>query len=769
MPVSEKAPRQEHERAGRTESLINRRRYLTTVGALATAPLFASVGGGVEHAGMSFSRRINIAKKGADRTGSDRIDSVVERYADDDTLLIFPGGRYKLGGIDVTNLSNFGLAAADGADVTLVPASADRYWLMFGGVDQFLFEGFDLDFTDADHGGRIQIIADGDFLLRDVTANGRYAGNGCCLRTDVRDPNGTALVERLIARGGGTVDGFGVLVEKYHAGEITFRDCELEDWPNNGLYASNPAYGEGGTVHVEGGLFKNNNVANIRVGSTGSTVRNATVVVDRDVQRRDVEGSDDRGGNARGIRLDEGGGVLVEGCDLHFSDGRSNGALVWTGTQGKSVIRDTRITVEGGQHHHIQMKSRERSTPTGSTFENVSLTGGDRSPNWANDPVFIGSGRTDPSFSGCCSTVETQYIKTSDACPMAGTNPAPHLDHEIVLSAEPQTDYAFSVSGDLRPGEYVDGHDIVSESSVEGYVGGGWTDDYRFSGEIADFSTPDAAALNVTIDGQQVDPRTLAAPPNELTISNRDFDEPATYAFTVSDDLEPTESVNFGDTDAISGNSANGRVNSGSDTYRFAGEVTEFARDGPIRVYLNGEEVDPDSLGRLPNELIVDHTRYDGSVPYEFTVSGEVRVSDNPQGDEAEGSTARGTVAGYKDGYRFSGEIASFTAEGLTDVYVNGTKTEFGRPGSLLTISRAQGSIGPVEYIVETTGSLLKSEEGDASINSNDEIRAGKTRGSVGGGTDAYWVLDGEVLDVTTFGGDVVTTLDGDRTDFGDG
>ncbi len=43
-----------------------------------------------------FKHRVNIANKGADTTGKQAIDNVLDRVIDDDTLVYFPPGRYKL-------------------------------------------------------------------------------------------------------------------------------------------------------------------------------------------------------------------------------------------------------------------------------------------------------------------------------------------------------------------------------------------------------------------------------------------------------------------------------------------------------------------------------------------------------------------------------------------------------------------------------------------------------------------------------------------------
>jgi hypothetical protein len=81
--------------------------------------------------------------------------------------------------------------------------------------------------------------------------------------------------------------------------------------------------------------------------------------------------------------------------------------------------------------------------------------------------------------------------------------------------------------------------------------------------------------------------------PHSITISNRAYDTPATYRFEVSGDLGATDSVNSND--EISGTSAQGQVNGGSDTYRYSGDVTSFENDGPVDVSVDGTVVQSSS------------------------------------------------------------------------------------------------------------------------------------------------------------------------------
>ena len=131
-----------------------------------------------------------------------------------------------------------------------------------------------------------------------------------------------------------------------------------------------------------------------------------------------------------------------------------------------------------------------------------------------------------------------------------------------------------------------------------------------------------------------------AALKNELRIAA--VGESASYDVTVSGDLEAGSRFDEG-TDSISGSSGSGTIGGrGVDDFTFSGEITDFSAEGPLRVFVNGEEVDPASLGSESDdggsdgedggssgdsdrtELIVSDP--DGSQPndYRFTASGDV-------------------------------------------------------------------------------------------------------------------------------------------------
>lgn len=334
-----------------------------------------------------FENVVHLVEEGADDTGEEPIHDLVHEHIGDDTLLVLDEGRFALGQLIVDGYSNFGITSAEGATPTLVPAGpmneVGEYWLVLHGED-VLLGGFEYDFTDDRVGGRTQVIANANGLeVFDIHVRGQVY-QVTPFRFGIRDPNGVGHVRRVIdrdgARTGDRMSGLFVGVE--HAGELHFVDCEMWHFPSKGIYASNPGENVpdagGGEVHVEGGLFKNNNAAGIRIGSEGSTVRDVTFVLEDTLEGENVTWEEpvpllppDGHRNTRGLRLKGGGSVLVEGCTFDYELGSGDGVLTVEGSHGNSTVRDCRIRSESPDLSPVRMKSSLKPME----FESVSIVG----------------------------------------------------------------------------------------------------------------------------------------------------------------------------------------------------------------------------------------------------------------------------------------------------------------------------------------------------------------------------------------------------------
>jgi len=335
-----------------------------------------------------FDDVINVVDAGADPTGEEPIDQMLGDHLGGGTLLVFPQGRYKISKLRLSDLENTGMVAASGTEPVLVPGEPASVqgprWIWLSEVNGFLFDGLDFDFRDPDSSGRLMITGLGDFAVRNIRVRGRYI-TPSAFRFDVRHPDQSALIENVTALGTNqpAAKTTGIYIGRLHAGEIFIRNCRLENFPDNGVYASPPGGhggdfdGKNGVVHVEGGMYKNNNIANVRLGSTGSTARNVSVVVDT------VPPHPPNSLNVRGIRLRGKSDQIVENCSVRFSSnaGRGFGGIVFHRDNGSATIRNTDIQMDRDGVPAIaaaqpsEAVHENQSKPAGATFAGVRITG----------------------------------------------------------------------------------------------------------------------------------------------------------------------------------------------------------------------------------------------------------------------------------------------------------------------------------------------------------------------------------------------------------
>lgn len=332
-----------------------------------------------------FDSVIDVVEAGGDPDGEDPVDAVLEDEVADDTALRFPEGRYAVQGFELAGLSNVGLVGVPDAEVELVPAAPadelDDPWIGVSEVDDFLFEGVDYDFRESGYAGATSVTDMGEFVVRNVTVRGRIDVDGYGFRFSVTRGEAAGIVENveLAALDRDGLDTIGVYVRREHAGELHFRDLYVEGFPDNGLYASTP--GErgdevnsgNGIVHVLGGTFRNNNISNVRLGSTGSTARDVTIRVD------DVPPRHPNGLNVRGFWLRGREGQIIENCRVEYTPEAATGdaAVVVDEDVGQVSVRETNVRVNrGGMDAVRALSPTERAReegPTGPVLDNTTL------------------------------------------------------------------------------------------------------------------------------------------------------------------------------------------------------------------------------------------------------------------------------------------------------------------------------------------------------------------------------------------------------------
>lgn len=280
---------------------------------------------------------VNVADAGADASGAEPVNPVLDEHLGDDTLLYFPPGRYRLREWRVVGYRNL---AVVGEDATLVPPPGEQsYWLKFGDLRDFLFAGVTIDNRAEGVAPTTHLsVSGGTNVVRDVTLRGRRRSPRIAFEVEAVTPDADLRFEN-VALPDGSTDGHAIYVFPESVGRLTFRNCHVEHWWE-GLYA---AY-HSGPLRVVGGYYANNGIEQVRVGggTAGALVRGVTVRVD-----------DPRGGhnkpNMRGIWAEEGAHVRIENCDVGISDltgTYSSGGIVVGKQFGRAVVRNTRVRTD---------------------------------------------------------------------------------------------------------------------------------------------------------------------------------------------------------------------------------------------------------------------------------------------------------------------------------------------------------------------------------------------------------------------------------------
>lgn len=368
-----------------------RRSFLLATGATAGAAIAGRAAASQDD--HEYGNVVNVVDAGADPNGEESITPVLRDIVDDDTLLWFPEGRYRMDEqLRFTGFDHFGMAGESGT--TLYPAPAHEYngearmfklGTYYGPGQDLTIENLLFDFTADNTGLRaIQAQVSDGLEFRDIVCVGRHdAGTWGPYLVDIVDPSGSGYLERVRAPDGGMYSSntardadptvaagpTGMLVSPYHEGKLTFRDLRIGPFPDNGLYVS----GADGQVTVEGGEFWNSNVANIRLAGDGSEVTGATVVVDY-TRPDDV--------TQRGIRLDEGAGFAVS--DVNISLPTPTGQAVTVTSNVESArIEDSQISVGDDVYDGISIS--EGAGPVEVRHSDIQIAEGGQA-------IFIGQG-----------------------------------------------------------------------------------------------------------------------------------------------------------------------------------------------------------------------------------------------------------------------------------------------------------------------------------------------------------------------------------------
>lgn len=280
---------------------------------------------------------VNVSKAGADASGEEPVNPVLDDHLADDTLLYFPPGRYRLDDWRVVGYRNVGVV---GDDATFVPPSGHQsYWLQWGELRDFTFAGVTLDNTEQGVAPTTHLsVTGGTNVVRDVTVRGHRQAPRIAFEIEAVDRDADLAFEN-VALPDGSTNGHAIYVFPASVGRLAFRNCHVEHfW--EGLYA---AY-HSGPLRVIGGYYANNGIEQVRVGGgkTGAVVRNVTVRVDNPRRGENKP-------NMRGIWAEEGAHVRIEDCDVaitDLTDTYSSGGIVVGKQFGRVEVENTTVRTD---------------------------------------------------------------------------------------------------------------------------------------------------------------------------------------------------------------------------------------------------------------------------------------------------------------------------------------------------------------------------------------------------------------------------------------
>lgn len=162
--------------------------------------------------------------------------------------------------------------------------------------------------------------------------------------------------------------------------------------------------------------------------------------------------------------------------------------------------------------------------------------------------------------------------------------------------------------------------------------------------------------------------------------------------------------------------------------------------------------------------------RYEFSVddgPIEKSTAYGATVDDD---DAIEGSTVVGRTTGEPDSYVFHGEIVTFDADAPVDVLLNGDSID---PATFdgsdaTTITLAASDETPVNYLLEVSGTAVRSDAYGATIDGDDAVFDSLLTGTLREERDSYRLPPESTVREIRTDGDVRIWIDGTETSLED-
>lgn len=299
-----------------------------------------------------------VAETGCDPTGAESCADAIESAARAGRALEFPSGRYRID--RPLSVEADGPVGFLGPEARLVPEQGFNDMVLSADAPGVWVDGLDVDIRAPETTAGLSVTAETWFRVDDVTYHGRgdHPARKAPFAFDlvIREPQGYGLARGLTATQGTAIGHYdngagrgGIWVGPPNQGTVRIENCRLAEFANNGVYGSRTA----GNVEVIGGVFRNNNVASLRLGGQGSFVRDAHVEIDVDAYEGPRTRLDDQFAT-RGIVVEQGPttnikppGAAIRNCTLAVHSTPANGAAIsaWSTARTLSIV-DTTITVD---------------------------------------------------------------------------------------------------------------------------------------------------------------------------------------------------------------------------------------------------------------------------------------------------------------------------------------------------------------------------------------------------------------------------------------
>lgn len=307
---------------------------------------------------FEFDSAVNMVEDmGCDPAGERPCDVAFQEALDPNVVLEFPPGEYlftrrhTIPWIEQLGIRGLG---EDPSDVRFVrPDGFTDLLFNVRDCERCLLGNVSMRQTESpDRNAGIVVHARDAALLEDVEYTGFTPTDGTVgLNVQITRRSGTGIIRGFRSTGGGPVGVYPtghpvVYSGPSHRGVLRLVDCHIEEdgAGGGGVYASRTR----GPVQVVGGLYRNNDVAQIRICGERSFVRGARIEIDP-ANAENVRGSYE---TVRGIWWESGwqgktGGHVTD-CDFVVKSVPDNPrALVHVdGTGGAITVRDSRFTFD---------------------------------------------------------------------------------------------------------------------------------------------------------------------------------------------------------------------------------------------------------------------------------------------------------------------------------------------------------------------------------------------------------------------------------------